>query len=379
MSSTFIQYTGTGSSRTFSVPFPYLDKSHIKVAVAGVPTLSFTFLNDSLIELTATPSLGAIVEIRRVTPAGSVVVDFGNGAVLQEGDLDAAMRYSAYVAEEARDLGGSALTVASSGAYDVGNRRISQLAPGVYPSDAVTKAQMDTAVANGLEGPVGPQGPPGPQGPTGPQGAVGPAGPQGSVGPQGATGPTGPQGATGPAGPEGPQGPAGPAGGVTSVNGSVGAVFLTKSSVGLSNVDNTADADKPVSSAQASALAAKAPIASPSFTATATFQGVRETVATATTGTAYTVSIAAQSILILTLTGNCVFTFPAASAGAQFTLLITQDATGSRTITWPSSVRWASGTPPTITATAGRTDVISFISDGTYWIGFVGGQNYTRA
>lgn len=47
---------------------------------------------------------------------------------------------------------------------------------------------------------------------------------------------------------------------------------LTKSSVGLANVDNTADADKPVSSATQTALDAKAPIAAPSFTGNANFE-----------------------------------------------------------------------------------------------------------
>lgn len=45
---------------------------------------------------------------------------------------------------------------------------------------------------------------------------------------------------------------------VTSVAGKTGAVTLTKTDVGLSNVDNTSDANKPVSTAQATALAAKA-------------------------------------------------------------------------------------------------------------------------
>lgn len=43
-------------------------------------------------------------------------------------------------------------------------------------------------------------------------------------------------------------------GGVTSVNGRQGAVVLDKGDVGLGNVDNTADADKPVSTAQQAAL-----------------------------------------------------------------------------------------------------------------------------
>lgn len=53
---------------------------------------------------------------------------------------------------------------------------------------------------------------------------------------------------------------------VTSVAGKTGAVTLVKADVGLGNVDNTSDADKPISTATATALAEKAPLASPTFT-----------------------------------------------------------------------------------------------------------------
>lgn len=55
---------------------------------------------------------------------------------------------------------------------------------------------------------------------------------------------------------------------VSSVAGQTGAVVLTKSDVGLSAVDNVADASKPVSSAQQTALNLKANLASPTFTGT---------------------------------------------------------------------------------------------------------------
>lgn len=48
---------------------------------------------------------------------------------------------------------------------------------------------------------------------------------------------------------------------VSSVNGQTGTVVVTKTDVGLSNVDNTADASKPVSTAQAAADALKLAIA----------------------------------------------------------------------------------------------------------------------
>jgi hypothetical protein len=55
---------------------------------------------------------------------------------------------------------------------------------------------------------------------------------------------------------------------VTSVAGRTGDVTLTKSDVGLADVDNTTDANKPISSATQTALDLKAPLASPTFTGT---------------------------------------------------------------------------------------------------------------
>jgi hypothetical protein len=49
---------------------------------------------------------------------------------------------------------------------------------------------------------------------------------------------------------------------VDSVNGKVGVVVLDKVDINLANVDNTSDANKPVSSAQLAALNLKANLAS---------------------------------------------------------------------------------------------------------------------
>lgn len=97
---------------------------------------------------------------------------------------------------------------------------------------------------------------------------------------------------------------------------------------------------------------------------------------TANTSTAYTIDITNGTVQILTLTGNCTFTFPTATAGKSFILLLKQDGTGSRTATWPAAVKWPSSTAPTITATASKADKYVFTADGTYWWGSTAGQNY---
>ena len=107
-----------------------------------------------------------------------------------------------------------------------------------------------------------------------------------------------------------------------------------------------------------------------------TFNGYTEGASVANTSTAYTVDISAAGLQILTLTGNCTFTFPTATLGKSFALLLKQDATGNRTVTWPASVKWPGGVAPVITSTASKADKFVFVADGTNWFGSNAGQNY---
>ena len=100
-----------------------------------------------------------------------------------------------------------------------------------------------------------------------------------------------------------------------------------------------------------------------------------ETLYSANTGTAITVDLANGTIQKLTLTGNATITMPTATAGKSFVIILAQDGTGSRTVTW-STVVWPSATAPTITSTASKRDILSFFSDGTSWFGTTIGQNY---
>jgi len=106
--------------------------------------------------------------------------------------------------------------------------------------------------------------------------------------------------------------------------------------------------------------------------------GYTEEVFTGNSSTAITLDLANGTVQIITLTGNCVYTFPTPVAGKSFTLVHLQDATGSRTVTWPATVDWPSATAPTLTATALRGDKFVFTAiSGTSWLGSVAGQNYT--
>jgi len=60
------------------------------------------------------------------------------------------------------------------------------------------------------------------------------------------------------------------------------------------------------------------------------------------------------------LGGNRTITFSDLAVGEAVKFVVCQDSTGSRTLTWPSGIRWASGFAPTLTTTAGKCDTVSF-------------------
>ena len=85
--------------------------------------------------------------------------------------------------------------------------------------------------------------------------------------------------------------------------------------------------------------------------------------------TSQTIALANGTVLSYTLTGNCTFTMPTATSGTSFIVRLIQDGTGSRTATF-TSVKWPSGTAPTITTTASTgVDVLSFVCVASVWYG----------
>ncbi len=62
------------------------------------------------------------------------------------------------------------------------------------------------------------------------------------------------------------------------------------------------------------------------------------------------------------LGGNRTITFSNFIAGQILRLVVCQDGTGSRTLTWPAVVRWQGGSAPTLTTTANSCDLVSFVA-----------------
>lgn len=99
------------------------------------------------------------------------------------------------------------------------------------------------------------------------------------------------------------------------------------------------------------------------------------TIATST----LTLSLASSSVFYVSL-NSAITTFTVTDVptySSAFTLIFTADGT-PRSVTWGSAVTWSGGTAPTLTSTANKRDVFSFLTlnGGTNWLGFTGGQNY---
>lgn len=100
---------------------------------------------------------------------------------------------------------------------------------------------------------------------------------------------------------------------------------------------------------------------------------VESVVAIGTVTTTNTIALTNGTVQTATLTAStaCTFTMPTATAGKSFILLLKQAATtGNGTATF-TGVKWGTAGAPTITATAGKMDILTFVADGTNWYGSV--------
>ena len=85
-----------------------------------------------------------------------------------------------------------------------------------------------------------------------------------------------------------------------------------------------------------------------------------------------------EPVAKITIAGNR--TIGAASSGVtgQFiSLLIIQDGTGSRTMTWNAAYEFKDDTAPTLTTTASKGDLFVFRYNGSKWLEVGRNQNLT--
>ncbi len=286
MAYSHVTYAGDGGTGPFAVPFAYIDASHVAVTVNDVAA-SFTWPTSSTIQLGAAASSGASIVIRRTTPRDAPIVDFEDGAILTEADLDLAFLAALYQVQEAFDkidegvtvLEGAAIAdgaittakladlAATAAKLATGAVTNAKLAADAVSSDKIAANAVSTAkipdaaittakIADGAVTTAKLAGGAGADGKSVLNGAVDPTtegadgdfyinttsneifGPKSGgawgsgtslMGPTGATGPTGPTGPQGDAGPQGPTGASG-AQGPAGNDGADGATVLNGAS-----------------------------------------------------------------------------------------------------------------------------------------------------
>ena len=105
---------------------------------------------------------------------------------------------------------------------------------------------------------------------------------------------------------------------------------------------------------------------------------VESVVAIGTVTTTNTISLTNGTVQTATLTAStaCTFTMPTNVAGKSFVLFLKQAATTGNGTAVFTSVKWGTAGAPTITATAGKMDILTFFADGTNWYGSIA-QGYT--
>ena len=141
MAYSYVRYEGDGFNTSFAFAFPYIDQSHVKVRVNGVLT-SYTWLSDYTVSISPAPAIGAAVEVRRETPKETAPVDFIDGSVLLESQLDLITNFNLYSAQEAFDVAEGSLTEDSTNNFNAENKRITNVAAPVNDGDAVNKQTL---------------------------------------------------------------------------------------------------------------------------------------------------------------------------------------------------------------------------------------------
>jgi hypothetical protein len=145
MANSFVRYTGNGNTTAYSIPYSYRDPADLIVTINGVATTSYT-LNSAGSTLTfdSAPANSSSIEIRRKTSQTSRLTDYAAGSVLTENDLDTDSTQAFFMSQEAIDDASDVISLDNADfQYDVGNKRLKNVANPTSAQDAVTKNYLE--------------------------------------------------------------------------------------------------------------------------------------------------------------------------------------------------------------------------------------------
>ena len=156
MAETYVTFTGDNSTTDFVYNFKTISTAHTKVSVDGVvQTTGFSLLGSSgsgspstdtggMVRFDSAPAVSAVVTVYRETPIVSegLPVDFVDGSILTEADLDKNFNSLLYAAQE--EVEDSGITLDPSYVnWDAENKKITGGIAGTSSTDFVTVQQLE--------------------------------------------------------------------------------------------------------------------------------------------------------------------------------------------------------------------------------------------
>ena len=137
-----VSYTADGNTSTFAITFSFIDSTHVKVFLDGVSNTAFTVSGSNVI-MNSNPANGVVVQIRRETPTDNRLVDFQDGSVLTESDLDKSADQNFFIAQEVFDDSLSSMKLGTDDKFDAQSKVIKNVADPVNNNDAVNKTYLE--------------------------------------------------------------------------------------------------------------------------------------------------------------------------------------------------------------------------------------------
>ena len=150
MANSFVRYTGNGSTDAYSVPFSYRAQADVSVTIDGVATTAYTWNGaGTVITFTSPPANLSSIEIRRTTSQAARLVDYADGSVLKENDLDTDSFQGFYMGQEAIDDANDRIKLDNADfQWDAQSKRIKNVADPTANTDAVNKQFISTNIPN---------------------------------------------------------------------------------------------------------------------------------------------------------------------------------------------------------------------------------------
>lgn len=143
MAYSWTDVVASAGQQNFAFSIPYLSRDHIHVYINGEETTAWSFLMAQVVRLDSGAALNDTVRIRRITPIDEPIVDYNNGSLLGEAQLDASALQSLYTVQESDDNASNTIHANAQLRWDALGRRIINIGTPVENGDAVNKEFAD--------------------------------------------------------------------------------------------------------------------------------------------------------------------------------------------------------------------------------------------